>query len=64
MIEVLRAALKQAVANNLLQRNPCDGVSFRSRNKRKSNFSRLTNRMHFSRRCRIPITGVRCDSFF
>mgnify|MGYP001167344284 CR=1 FL=1 len=27
MIEVLRAALKQAVVNNLLQRNPCDGVT-------------------------------------
>jgi len=27
MIEVLRAAFKQAVKNNLLQRNPCDGVT-------------------------------------
>jgi integrase len=27
MMEVLRAALKQAVANGLLQRNPCDGVT-------------------------------------
>ena len=27
MVEVLRAALKQAMMNNLLQRNPCDGVT-------------------------------------